>query len=95
MNGHKSDLKKFIDGSSTKSDSVTLYQHLKEHSHRFRFQIVEALPYEGKGRNDLDEMLDAAEKSWIWKLDTVSPKGLNTDDGFHVQNKKTRRIKRS
>jgi peptide-methionine (R)-S-oxide reductase len=95
MNGHKSDLRKFIDGTSNKSESVILYQHLKEHSQAFRFQIVETLPYVGKRRTELDNRLDSAEREWIWKLDSITPKGLNVDDGFHVQNRKSRKFKRS
>jgi len=95
MNGHKSDLRKFIDGTSNKSESVILYQHLKEHLQAFRFQIVETLPYVGKRRTELDNRLDSAEREWIWKLDSITPKGLNVDDGFHVQNRKSRKFKRS
>ena len=30
--------------------------------------------------------LDAKERHWIWKLETLTPQGLNVADTFHSQN---------
>jgi hypothetical protein len=97
MNGHKSDLRKHINGSSNKqSDSVLLYQHLKSHSGNFSFQILEVLENRDKMTNVLrDKKLDDIEREWIWRLDSVSPKGLNIDDGYHVQNRGKRKTNRT
>ena len=41
----------------------------------------------------LHELLDSREKEWIWKLESLVPKGLNSDDCFYSQNKKTRKTR--
>ena len=95
MNGHKSDLRKYINGTSDKTDYSTLYAHLQDHSHgslSFNFQILEQLKTDKTDIRDYDKLLDKKEREWIWKLDTLRPNGLNMDDGFHSQNKKSRKM---
>ena len=48
MNGHKSDYQKFLNGDFSKSDTSSLYSHLKSHDVKiFKFQILEILENEG------------------------------------------------
>ena len=39
----------------------------------------------------LETSLDAKERHWIWKLETLTPKGLNVADTFHSQNRISRK----
>ena len=39
----------------------------------------------------LETRLDAKERHWIWKLETLTPKGLNVSDTFHSQNCSSRK----
>ena len=75
MNGHKSYYQKFINGAFSKSDTSSLYSHLKSHDVKiFKFQILEILENEGfkytKDIRQLEASLDAKERHWIWKLET-------------------------
>ena len=97
MNGHKSDLRKYLNGTSNKTESFTLYEHFKEHSQdTFKFQILQKIDTKGSNRQDIrkwEGILDEREREWMWKLDTIVPKGLNTDDGFHQQTRKSRKTR--
>ena len=44
-------------------------------------------------KNYIETSLDAKERHWIWKLETLTPKGLNVADTFHSQNRSSRKIK--
>ena len=95
MNGHKSDYKKFLNGDFSKSDTSSLYSQLKYHDVKiFRFQILEILENEclkyTKDIRQLETSLDAKERHWIWKLETLTPKGLNVADTFHSHNRSSR-----
>ena len=35
--------------------------------------------------------LDAKERHWIWKLETLTPKGLNVANTFYSQNRSSRK----
>ena len=54
------------------------------------FQIFEILENEGlrytKDICQLETSLDAKERHWIWKLETLTSHGLNVADTFHSQN---------
>ena len=96
MNGHKSDYRKFLNGDFSKSDTSSLCSHLKSHDvNIFKFQILEILENEGfrytKDIRQLETSLDAKERHWIWKLETLTPKGLNVADTFYSQNRSSRR----
>jgi hypothetical protein len=95
MNNHKSALRKF-DPLKPTTDCHALYEHLhscsKTHASPvnqtnsvFKFIILDSL----KNVKDLDKF----EKNWIWKLNTVVPNGLNINDGFNVQTRKSRNVK--
>ena len=91
MNGHKSDFRKYRDGDADKTEVKVLYAHLTAHNQsKFNVQIVDHIYIGGRTKEQLHDELNTRERKWIWKLDTVSPKGLNTDDGFYTQNKKSR-----
>ena len=91
MNGHKSDFRQYAYGRSDKTEVKALYAHLAAHKkNTFNVQIVDCIDSRGRTNEQLHDELNKREKEWIWKLDTISPKGLNTDDGFYSQNKKTR-----
>ena len=96
MNGHKSDYRKFLKGDFSKSDTSSLYSHLKSHDVKiFKFQILEILENEGfiytKDIRQLETSIDAKERHWILKLETLTPKGLNVADTFHSQNRSSRK----
>ena len=90
MNGHRSDYRRFLNGDSYESDTSSLYSHLKSHDVKIlKFQILEILENEGlkyiKDIRQLETSLDAKERHWIWKLETLSRQGLNVADTFHGQ----------
>ena len=91
MNGHKSDYRRFLNWDFSKSDTSSLYSRLISHDVKIlKFQILEILENEGfiytKDIRQLETSLDAKERHWIWKLDTLIPHGLNVVDTFHSQN---------
>ena len=61
----------------------------------FKFQILQTLEDEGfrytKDIRQLETCLDANERHWIWKLETLTPQGLNVADTFHSQNRSSRK----
>ena len=84
LNQHKSSLRSFSrPGTKQRNDCWRLYEHLSIHSpNEFKFTILEVL--------DSEYGLRDKETSWIWRLDTVFPKGLNINDGFNAQVRKSR-----
>ena len=91
MNGHKSDFRLHNNGRSDKTEAKALYTHLAScGKDTFRVQIVDTIDTRGRTKEQLHKELNKREREWIWKLDSISPKGLNTDDGFYTQNKKSR-----
>ena len=67
MNGHKSDYRRFLYGDFSKSDTSSLYCHLKSHNVKiFKFQILEILENEGfrhtKDIRQLETSLDVKER---------------------------------
>ena len=91
MNNHKSDFRHFSNGRSDKTETKTLYTHLSSHGEcSFRVQVVDSIVTTGRSKEQLHKELDKREKEWIWKLGTTVPNGLNTDDGFYTQNKRSR-----
>ena len=100
INAHKSNLKKFRDGKALPSHCTELYKHLSIHSPGdFFVQILDKintdnfLPRETATKL-LEKELDLREKKWIWRLETLVPKGLNMNDGFncHTKNRRTRHV---
>ena len=94
MNGHKSDFRLYRAGTSNKFDSKILYDHLIFHNcDSFKVQIVDRVLIGNRNKETCDLLLNVKEREWIWKLDTVTPKGLNMDDGFYCQNKHFRKVR--
>ena len=92
INGHRSDMKKYANGCRSKTEYNLLYSHLNQHnSDNFSVQILENLKSAGLKSDNMHQLLNEKEKQWLWKLDTIRPHGLNIDDGFHPQNKKSRK----
>ena len=88
MNNHKSAYRMFRQHGA-QTECYVLYQHLWDCSNLdgntqvpFSFQILD--------KGNCESVLAHKEKQWIWKLNTVTPNGLNIDDGFAAQNKKPR-----
>ena len=58
MNGHKSDYRRFLNGDFYKSDTSSLYSHLKSHDVKIlKFQILEILENEGLIYNEDNRQL--------------------------------------
>ena len=99
MNGHISDYRKCLNVDFSKSDTSSLYSHLVSHDVIiFKFQILEILENEGfRYSNDIRQLktsLDAKERHWICKLETLTPQGLNVAETFYSQYRSSR-MKRS
>lgn len=98
MNNHKSDLEAVRTGDeSDRGDCRLLYTHLITCGSTIFFQIVQtfdesALRTESlrRGISDLWVILREAEREWMYRLDSLTPNGLNVDDGTYSQNRKTR-----
>ena len=72
MNGHKSDYRRFLNGDFSKSDTSSLYSHLRSHDVEiFKFQVFEILENEDlkytKDIRQLETSPDVEEHHWIWK----------------------------
>ena len=95
MNGHKSDYRKFLNCDFPKSGTSSLYSDIGSHNVIiFKFQILEILENEGfiytKDIRQVETSLDAIERHWIWKLETLTPQGLNDADTLYSQNRSSR-----
>ena len=94
INGHKSDFRLYRAGTSNKLDSKILYDHLILHNcESFKVQIVDCIFKANGNKGTLEKLLMKKEREWIWRLVTVSPNGLNMDDGFYCQNKHFRKVR--
>ena len=60
-----------------------------------KFQILKFPEYAGfkytMDIRQLETRLDAKERHWIWKLETLTPQGLNVADNFNSQNRSSRK----
>ena len=88
--------RRFLNGDFSKSDTSSLYSHLKFHDVKiFKFQIFEILENEAfkftKDIHQLETSLDAKVRHWIWKWETLTPQGLNVADTFYSQNRSSRK----
>ena len=95
MNGHRSDYRRFLNGYFSKSDTSVLYSYLKSHDVKiFKFQVLEILENVGLRYTydirQLETSLDDKERHWIWKLESLTPQGLNAADTFYSQNRSSR-----
>ena len=94
MNGHKSYFRLYATGKINKMDNKLLYDHLICHNiDNFHVCIVDMIHVGNNTEFHLEELLSRIERKWIWILDlgSITPYGLNQDDGFYCQNKKCRK----
>ena len=92
MNGHKSDFRLYAAGRSNKMDNKLLYDHLICHNiDYFHVSIVDMIQVGNNTESQLDELLSRKERKWIWDLCSITPYGLNQDDGYYCQNKRCRK----
>ena len=92
MNGHKSDFRLYAAGKINKMDNNLLYDHLICHSiDYFHVSIVDMIHIGNNTESQLDELLSRKERKWIWDLCSITPYGLNQDDGYYSQNKRCRK----
>jgi hypothetical protein len=90
MNGHRSDFNLYKAGKSNKMDNKLLYDHLISHNmDHYNIRLVDQVI--SNEDSNLQQLLNRKEREWIWKLDSLSPNGLNMDDGFYSQNRKSRK----
>ena len=99
MNENKSDYRRLLNGDFSKSDTSSLYSLLESHDiNIFKFQILEILENEGliytNDIHQLETSLDAKERHWILKLETLTPQGLNVPETLYSQYRSSR-MKRS
>ena len=92
MNGHKSDFRLYAAGRINKMDNKLLYDHLICHDiDYFHVSIVDMIHVGNNTGSQLDELLSRKERKWIWDSCSITPYGLNQDDGYYCQNKRCRK----
>ena len=75
-------------GKINKMDNKLLYDHLICHSiDYFHVSIVDMIHIGNNTESQLDELLSRKERKWIWDLCSITPYGLNQDDGYCCQSK--------
>ena len=84
-NGHKSHYRRFLNGDFSKSDTSSLYSHLRSHDVKIlKLQILKILENEGfrytKDIRQLETSRDAKERHRIWKLKNLTLQGVNVTD---------------
>ena len=91
MNGHKSDFRLYAAGKINKMDNKLLHDHLICHDIDYvHVCIVDVIRVGNNTESQLEELLGRKERKLIWDLGSITPYGLNQDDGFYCQNKKCR-----
>ena len=79
----------FTAGKINKMDNKLLYDHLICHNiDYFHVSIVDMIQVSNNTESQLDELLSRKELKWIWDLCSITPYGLNQDDGYYCQNKR-------
>ena len=92
MNGHKSDFRLYAAGKINNMDNKLPYDHLICHDiDYFHVSIVDMIHVGNNTESQLDELLSRKERKWIWDLCSITPYGLNQDDGYYCQNKRCRK----
>ena len=92
MNGHKSYFRLYAAGKINKMDNKLLCDHLTYHNiDYFHVSIVDMIHIGNNTESQLDELLSRKERKWIWDLGSITPYGLNQDDGYYCQNKRCRK----
>ena len=101
INNHKSCIRRAKNGSLQDTDCFELYRHLAEHSDgQFRLMILEEVTPATVNRiirkrklvtMDPETALRKVERDWITDLGTVTPMGLNMNNGKGSQFRKKRK----
>ena len=87
MNGQKSEFRLYAACKINKMDNKLLYDHLICHDiDYFDVCIVDMICIGNYTESQLEELLSRKERKWIWDLGSITPYGLNQDDGFYCQN---------
>ena len=87
FNNHKSRVNAHVNFSlNQKEKDDLIYRHFNSDGHRGLEEMEIQLIDHVKGEKELRER----ENQWIYKLATLAPHGLNDNDGFYNQNKKSR-----
>ena len=69
-------------GMINKMDNKLLYDHLICHdTDYFHVSIVDMIHVGNNTESQLDELLSRKVRKWIWDLCSITPYGLNQDDG--------------
>ena len=91
MNGQKSDFRLYAAGKINKMDNKLLYDHLISHKIDYFHVCIVDINHVGNNTEfQLYELLNRKERKLIWDLGSITPYGLNKDDGFYCQNKRCR-----
>ena len=54
----------------------------------FHVYIVDMIHIDNNTESQLEELLSRKERKWIWDLGSITPYGLDQDDGYYCQNKR-------
>ena len=88
MNGHKSDFRLYAAGKINKMDYKLRCDHLICHDIDYiHVSIVDMFHIGNNIESLLDELLSRRERNWIWDLCSITPYGLNQDDGYYCPKK--------
>ena len=89
MNGHKSGFRLYAACMINKMDSELLCDHLICHNiDYFHVCIVDMIHVGNNTESQLEELLGKNERKWIWDFGSITPYGLDQNDGFYCQNKR-------
>ena len=73
-------------------DNKLQYDHLIcNNIDYFHVSIVDMIQVGNNTESQLDELLSRKERKLIWDLCSITPYGLNQDDGYYCQNKRCRK----
>ena len=56
----------------------------------FQVFIVDLICLDNNNEHQFEELLRRNERKWMWVLGSITPYGLNQDDGFYCQDKMCR-----
>ena len=92
LNNHKSCIRNFDPRQNTpgySADGTEVYRHFNQPGHDLNNMRVTILEHVAES-----SALHVAERKWIWTLETVTPKGVNIDNGFnsHLQHQRSSNV---
>ena len=84
MNGHKSDFRHYATGKINNMDYKLLCDHLICHDIDYFHVSIEDMIHVGNNtESQLNELHSRKERKWIWDLCSITPYGLNQDNGYY------------